>query len=117
MIRNSAKIVGASVMTLAMLGTPATGSAQSHRSVASYCNTDARARPAANRSRARYQRSGVQYEEAARERSKTKSALIIAGSAATGAGVGGVLNGAKGALIGAAIGGGAASIYEGAKRR
>jgi hypothetical protein len=42
---------------------------------------------------------------------------MIAGSAATGAGVGGALKGTKGALIGAAVGGGAASIYEAAKRR
>ena len=62
-------------------------------------------------------RSNVQYVERAPERSKTKSALMIAGSAATGAGVGGALKGTKGALIGAAVGGGAASIYEAAKRR
>ena len=62
-------------------------------------------------------RSTVQYAERAPQRSKTKSALMIAGSAATGAGVGGALKGKKGALIGAAIGGGSASIYEAAKRR
>jgi hypothetical protein len=50
-------------------------------------------------------------------RTKTKTALMIAGSTATGAGVGGALKGKKGALIGAAIGGGTASIYEAAKRR
>jgi hypothetical protein len=63
------------------------------------------------------QRSTVQYVERRPQRTKTKSALMIAGSAATGAGVGGALNGKKGALIGAAIGGGSASIYEAAKRR
>jgi hypothetical protein len=63
------------------------------------------------------QRSSVRYVERERERSKTKTALMIAGSAATGAGVGGALKGTKGALIGAAIGGGAASIYEAARRR
>jgi hypothetical protein len=57
------------------------------------------------------------YYERAPRRSKTKSALMIAGGAATGAGVGGALKGKKGALIGAAIGGGSASIYEAAKRR
>ena len=72
-------------------------------------------RPASTRSVA--QRSNVRYVEAATQRSKTKSALMIAGSAATGAGVGGALKGKKGALIGAAIGGGSASIYEAAKRR
>jgi hypothetical protein len=59
----------------------------------------------------------VQYVERAPRRTKTKSALMIAGSAATGAGLGGALKGKKGALIGAAIGGGSATIYEAAKRR
>jgi hypothetical protein len=63
------------------------------------------------------QRSAVQYVERAPRRTKTKSALMIAGSAATGAGVGAALKGKKGALVGAAVGGGAASIYEAAKRR
>jgi hypothetical protein len=56
-------------------------------------------------------------EEVRPERSKTKTALIIGGSAASGAGVGAIVGGKKGALIGAAIGGGAASIYEATKRR
>ena len=51
------------------------------------------------------------------ERSWTKTAMIVGGSAASGAGVGGLFGGKKGALVGAAIGGGAASIYEAAKRR
>jgi hypothetical protein len=59
----------------------------------------------------------VRYEEARPERTKTKTALIIGGSAASGAGVGAIVGGKKGALIGAAIGGGAASIYEATKRR
>jgi hypothetical protein len=56
-------------------------------------------------------------EDVRPERTKTKTALIIGGSAASGAGVGAILGGKKGALIGAAIGGGAASIYEASKRR
>ena len=56
-------------------------------------------------------------EEVRQERSKTKTALIIGGSAASGAGVGAIVGGKKGALIGAAIGGGAASIYEATRRR
>lgn len=56
-------------------------------------------------------------ETAPRERSWTKTAMIIGGSAASGAGVGGIVKGKKGALIGAAIGGGAASIYEATRRR
>ena len=51
------------------------------------------------------------------ERSWTKTALIIGGSAASVSGVGGAVKGKKGALIGAAIGGGAASIYEATRRR
>lgn len=50
------------------------------------------------------------------QRSKTKTALVIGGSAASGAGVGGMIGGKKGALIGAALGGGAASIYEATRR-
>ena len=50
-------------------------------------------------------------------RSWQKTAMIIGGSAAGGAGVGGIAGGKKGALIGAAIGGGAASIYEATRRR
>ena len=51
------------------------------------------------------------------KRSWQKSALMIGGAAGTGAGVGGLLDGKKGALIGAAIGGGSASIYEATRRR
>ncbi len=45
-----------------------------------------------------------------------KTALVIGGSAASGAGLGGLLGGKKGALVGAALGGGAASIYEATRR-
>ena len=58
----------------------------------------------------------VVAERAPAGRSWKKSALVIGGSAASGAGVGGIVNGKKGALIGAAIGGGAASVYEATKR-
>ena len=64
-----------------------------------------------------YRPARSHYYEGRPRRSKTKTALMIAGSAATGAGVGGAIKGKKGALIGAAIGGGGASIYEAAKRR
>ena len=49
-------------------------------------------------------------------RSWQKSALIIGGSAGTGAGIGGLIAGGKGAAIGAAIGGGGAALYEAVKR-
>ncbi len=51
------------------------------------------------------------------QRSWGKTALVIGGSSAAGAGVGAITGGKKGALIGAAIGGGAASIFEAVKRR
>jgi hypothetical protein len=59
----------------------------------------------------------ARYRTERRHRSWQKSALIIGGSTATGAGIGGIVHGTKGALIGAALGGGASSIYEGARRR
>ena len=59
----------------------------------------------------------VVYEDARPQRSWGKTALIVGGSAASGAGVGAIIGGKKGALAGAAIGGGAASIYEATRRR
>ena len=59
----------------------------------------------------------VYTEDRQPRRTWQKSAMIIGGSAASGAGVGAVVGGGKGAAIGAAIGGGAASIYEATKRR
>ena len=58
----------------------------------------------------------VEREPAPSGRSWKKTAMVIGGSSAAGAGVGGIVSGKKGALIGAAIGGGAASIYEATKR-
>jgi hypothetical protein len=49
-------------------------------------------------------------------RSWKKTAMVIGGSTAGGAGVGAIVGGKKGALIGAALGGGAASIFEATKR-
>jgi len=45
-----------------------------------------------------------------------KTALVIGGSSAAGAGLGAIFGGKKGALIGAAIGGGASTLYEATKR-
>jgi len=50
------------------------------------------------------------------QRSWQKSALLIGGSAGTGAGLGALIGGKKGALAGAALGGGAAAIYDQVKR-
>jgi hypothetical protein len=54
--------------------------------------------------------------ERRRGRDWKKTTLVIGGSTATGAGVGAIFGGKKGALIGAAIGGGGSTIYEATKR-
>jgi hypothetical protein len=64
-----------------------------------------------------YREDGPRYRVRRHHRSWGKSALIIGGSAGTGAGIGGIVNGRKGALVGAALGGGLGSLYEGAHRR
>lgn len=56
------------------------------------------------------------YVERASKRDWKRTALIIGGSSAAGAGVGAIAGGKKGALIGAAIGGGASTIYQTMKR-
>ena len=127
---NRAKIIAVSFVALGTMCVPAVSSAQGYR----YANDD---RPAMVVECAPGQRAVMEQRrvdggtqlvarcvaaraarvDRAPRRSKTKSALMIAGSAATGAGVGGALKGKKGALVGAAVSGGAASIYEAAKRR
>ncbi|HKB09704.1 MAG TPA: hypothetical protein VKD69_03580 [Vicinamibacterales bacterium] len=64
-----------------------------------------------------YRTEDVRYRVRRPHRSWGKTALMIGGSAGTGAGIGGLVHGKKGALIGAALGGGAASIYESTRRR
>ena len=62
----------------------------------------------------------VVYDEPVRvkkNRSVKKSAAIIGSSAAVGAGVGALSGGKKGALIGAAIGGGGAAVWDQITRR
>ena len=62
-------------------------------------------------------RSTVQRTVVRRDagRNWKKAALLVGGSTATGAGVGAIFGGKKGALIGAAIGGGASTLYESTK--
>jgi hypothetical protein len=50
--------------------------------------------------------------DGAPRRDWTKTALVIGGSTAAGAGLGGIFGGKKGALIGAAIGGGGSTLWE-----
>jgi hypothetical protein len=65
--------------------------------------------------RASTQRTYV-TERSTPQRSWQKSAMLIGGSAAGGAGVGALIGGKKGAGIGALIGGGAATLFDQAKR-
>ena len=60
--------------------------------------------------------SQTTYVEGRRGRDWTKTALVIGGTTATGAGLGAIFGGKKGALIGAAIGGGASTLYEARKQ-
>ncbi len=67
------------------------------------------------------ERRVVYQEQAPRQivqakRSWKNRLLVIGGSTAAGAGVGGLVGGKKGALIGAALGGGASTLYEATKR-
>ena len=62
-------------------------------------------------------RSGYTSERASTpQRTWQKSAMLIGGSAAGGAGVGALIGGKKGAGIGALIGGGAATLFDQMKR-
>jgi hypothetical protein len=61
-------------------------------------------------------RSAPVRAERAPGRDWKKTAMVIGGSTAAAAGVGAIFGGKKGALIGAAIGGGAGTIYEVRKR-
>jgi len=59
----------------------------------------------------------VSYERSTRverapSRDWARTAMIIGGSTAAGAGLGGIFGGKRGALIGAALGGGSAAIFE-----
>jgi hypothetical protein len=62
-----------------------------------------------------YERRPVRVERSPK-RDWTKTAMVIGGSTAAGAGLGAIFGGKKGALIGAALGGGAGTIYEVRKR-
>ena len=62
-------------------------------------------------------RQVVYQETVPKKRSVKKSAVIIGSSAAVGAGIGALAKGKKGALIGAAIGGGGAAVWDQITRR
>ena len=91
--------------------------------MARYASNGALARPAVYDTysparRVTTTRRAVQTSSVERRRSRdwTKTALVIGGTTATGAGLGAIFGGKKGALIGAAIGGGGSTLYEARKR-
>ena len=61
-------------------------------------------------------RTTVARVERSSGRDWQKTAMVIGGSTAAGAGLGAIFGGKKGALIGAAIGGGASTIYQTMKK-
>jgi hypothetical protein len=65
---------------------------------------------------ARTTRTAPSRVERAPGRDWTKTAMVIGGTTAAGAGLGAIFGGKKGALIGAAIGGGAGTLFEVKKR-
>lgn len=71
--------------------------------------------PVVRRTTAR--RTQAQTTTTRRHRSWKKTAVVIGGSTAAGAGVGALIGGKKGALIGAAVGAGSGTVYEVHKRR
>ena len=64
----------------------------------------------------RVTRTAPSQAESSSGRDWKKTAMVIGGSTAAGAGLGAIFGGKKGALIGAAIGGGAGTLYEVKKR-
>lgn len=75
------------------------------------------ARPRVVRQPTTYSQPRAARETVEPKRSWKKTALVIGGGAAGGAGIGALAGGKKGALIGAAIGGGAGTVYEVMKRK
>lgn len=67
--------------------------------------------------RQRVSRASDEWDDSRdRRRDWKKTAMIVGGTTAASAGLGGIFGGKKGALIGAAIGGGASTIYETTRR-
>jgi hypothetical protein len=62
-------------------------------------------------------RSAVRTVVRAPRRDWKKTALVIGGSTATAAGIGALVGGKKGALVGAALGGGASTLFETTRNR
>ena len=92
--------------------------------LAQYASNGAAARPAVYETyapaprRVTTTRRAVSTSQVERSRGRDwmKTAMVIGGTSAAGAGLGAIFGGKKGALIGAAIGGGASTLYEARKR-
>ena len=61
--------------------------------------------------------AAMRTEVRAPRRDWKRTALVVGGSTATAAGIGGLIGGKKGALVGAALGGGVSTIYETTRNR
>jgi hypothetical protein len=71
-----------------------------------------------NRSRGRVRVAGARYTNTAHRGHSTRNMILtIAGPAAVGAGIGGIIRGGKGAGIGALLGGGGGALYYLARHR
>ena len=97
------------------LGQPSYDPYAEARAGLAYPASDVRAVRAAQNS-APARRTVATRVERAPGRDWKKTALVIGGTTAAGAGLGAIFGGGKGALIGAAIGGGASTLYEATKR-
>jgi hypothetical protein len=62
-------------------------------------------------------RTAVRTVVRAPRRDWKKTALVVGGSTATAAGIGALVGGKKGALVGAALGGGASTLFETTRNR
>jgi len=87
---------------------------RSMRTSVAYQMSEPGARPSYERYPAPRRASPARVERSS-SRDWKKTALVIGGTTAASAGLGAIFGGKKGALIGAAIGGGASSIYEARK--
>lgn len=62
-------------------------------------------------------RTAVRTVVRAPRRDWKRTALVVGGSTATAAGIGGLIGGKKGAVVGAALGGGVSTLYETTRNR
>jgi uncharacterized protein YcfJ len=97
------------------LRTPVTYPMNTARPVAAY-DPSAQTAPAPRRVVTSTQARNTAQAERRAGRDWKRTAMVVGGSTAAGAGVGAVFGGKKGALVGAALGGGASTLYEAIKR-